>query len=300
MRSSQQYDDAVSFRQALEDRLRKRALNQGEDLQRLRQQVAFDRFVTRIQHDGVNKWILKGGHALELAIGSARATRDIDLALNTSLVRGSDNHETLQRMLQQAASRSADDWLEFQVGESMMDLGGPLYGGERFPVRSMLGGRPFVTFHVDVAVGDVLLEPLRVTTGEDWFGFAGIEASPLTTTSLEQQFAEKLHAYTMPRAGMRDNSRVKDLVDMVLLLEMGSLEPEGVTAAVLATFSHRDTHPIPERLPDPPGSWRRPYAVLAASCHIGVDIDIAVASIRDYYRRVVTVIAATRPDAETR
>jgi len=116
MRSSQQYDDAVSFRQALEDRLRKRALNQGEDLQRLRQQVAFDRFVTRIQHDGVNKWILKGGHALELAIGSARATRDIDLALNTSLVRGSDNHETLQRMLQQAASRSADDWLEFQVG----------------------------------------------------------------------------------------------------------------------------------------------------------------------------------------
>lgn len=223
MRSSQQYDDAVSFRQALEDRLRKRALNQGEDLQRLRQQVAFDRFVTRIQHGGVNKWILKGGHALELAIGSARATRDIDLALNTSLVRGSDNHETLQRMLQQAASRSADDWLEFQVGESMMDLGGPLYGGERFPVRSMLGGRPFVTFHVDVAVGDVLLEPLRVTTGEDWFGFAGIEASPLTTTSLEQQFAEKLHAYTMPRAGMRDNSRVKDLVAWYCSLKWGAL-----------------------------------------------------------------------------
>ncbi|WP_413814546.1 nucleotidyl transferase AbiEii/AbiGii toxin family protein [Candidatus Cryosericum odellii] len=104
----------------------------------------------------------------------------------------------MQRMLQQAVSRSANDWLEFQVGESMMDLDGPLYGGERFPVRSMLGGRPFVTFHVDVAVGDVLLEPLRVTTGEDWFGFAGIQASPLTTTSLEQQFAEKLHAYTMP------------------------------------------------------------------------------------------------------
>ncbi|WP_207799380.1 nucleotidyl transferase AbiEii/AbiGii toxin family protein [Candidatus Cryosericum septentrionale] len=275
-------------------------MNRGEDLQRLRQQVAFDQFVTRIQYDGVNKWILKGGHALELAIGSARATRDIDLVLNTSLARGSDNHATLQRMLQQAASRSADDWLEFQVGESMMDLDGPLYGGERFPVRSMLGGRLFVAFHVDVAVGDVLLEPLRATTGEDWFGFAGIEASPLTTTSLEQQFAEKLHAYTMPRAGTRDNSRVKDLIDMILLLETGKLEPEGAAAAVLATFSHRNSHPLPERLPDPPASWKKPYAALAASCHIDVDIDAAVERIRDYYRRVVTVIATTRPDAETR
>jgi len=202
-------------------------------------------------------------------------------------------------MLQQAASRSVDDWLEFQVGESMMDLDGPLYGGERFPVRSMLGGRLFVTFHVDVAVGDVLLEPLRVTTGEDWFGFAGIEASPLTTTSLEQQFAEKLHGYTMPRADKRDNSRVKDLVDMVLLLEMGNLEPEGVTAAVLATFSHRNSHPLPDTVPNPPGSWRKPYAALAASCHIDVDIDAAVDRVGGYYRRIVTIIAATRPGTRT-
>lgn len=300
MSSARHYDDAVSFRQALEDRLRKRALDKSEDLQRLRQQVAFDRFVMRIQRDGVNRWILKGGHALELATGSARATRDIDLTLNASLAGGSDGHVTLQRMLQQAASRTADDWFEFQVGEPMMNLDGPLYGGERFPVRSMLGGRPFVTFHVDIAVGDVLLEPLRVAMGEDWFGFAGIATSPLTTTSLEQQFAEKPHAYTMPRAGTRDNSRVKDLVDMVLLLETGSLELEGVAAAVVATFRQRDGHVIPETLPDPPMSWKKSYAALAAVCRIDVRIDIAVASIRDYYRRVVTVISATRPDAETR
>jgi len=300
MSSSQHYDDAVSFRQALEDRLRKRALDHGEDLQRLRQQVAFDRFVTRVQRDGTRRWILKGGHALELAIGSARATRDIDLTLNTSLVGDSDGSMTLQQTLQEATSRTADDWFEFQVGESMMDLDSPLYGGERFPVRSMLGGRLFVAFHVDVAVGDILLEPLRIATGEDWLAFAGIEASPLTTTSLEQQFAEKLHTYTMPRAGKRDNSRVKDLVDMVLLLETGNMEPEGAAAAVVATFRRRNSHPVPETTPDPPPSWRKPYAALAASCHIDVDIDTGVASIRDYYRRVVTVIAATKPDAETR
>jgi len=198
MTRSRHYDGAISFRQALEDRLRRRALSQGEDLQRLRQQVAFGRFVTRIQSDGSNRWILKGGHALELSIGSARATRDIDLALNPSSAGPARNHATLQQMLQDAASQPTNDWFEFQVGESMMDLDGPVYGGERFPVRSTLGGRLFVSFHVDVAVGDVLLMPLAMITGEDWLGFAGIRPSPLTTTSLEQQFSEKIHAYTMP------------------------------------------------------------------------------------------------------
>ncbi len=264
-------------------------MNRGEDLQRLRQQVAFDRFVTRVQRDGTHRWILKGGHALELAIGSARATRDVDLTLNTSIARSADTHATLQQMLQEVVSPPTDDWFEFQVGESMMDLDSPLYGGERFPVRSMLGGRLFVAFHVDVAVGDVLLEPLRVTTGEDWFAFAGIKVSPLVTTSLEQQFAEKLHAYTMPRTGTRDNSRVKDLVDMVLLLETGDLEPEGVVVAVVATFKHRDTHPIPEKLTDPPASWKKPYAAMAAACHIDVNIDAAIDRIRDYYRQILAM-----------
>jgi hypothetical protein len=300
MSNPQHYDDAVSFRQALEDRLRKRALNQGEDLQRLRQQVAFDRFVIRIQHDDINRWVLKGGHALELAIRSARATRDVDLALNTSLARSADIHATLQQMLQEAVSPPMDDWFEFQVGESMMDLDGPLYGGERFPVRSMLGGRLFVAFHVDVAVGDVLLEPLRIATGEDWFDFAGIEASPLTTTSLEQQFAEKLHAYTMPRAGKRESSRTKDLIDMVLLLETGNLEPEGTAAAVVATFRHRNSHQIPERLPDPPASWKKPYAAMATGCRIDADIDTAVDRVGSYYRRIVATITATRPDTRNR
>jgi len=172
----------------------------------------------------------------------------------------------------------------------MMDLDGPVYGGERFPVRSTLGGRLFVTFHVDVAVGDVLLEPLRVTTGEDWFGFAGIKPSPLTTTSLEQQFAEKLHAYTMPRVGARDNSRVKDLVDLALLVGTGALELEDVAAAVTATFKHRGTHAIPEVFPDPPNSWTKPYAALAATCHIDVDIDTAVVHLREYYGRVIAFI----------
>jgi hypothetical protein len=61
------------------------------------------------------------------------------------------------------------------------------------------------------------MEPLEVIEGRDWLEFAGV-ASPLVyTIPREQQFSEKLHAYTLPRQSTV-NSRVQDLVDMVLLM----------------------------------------------------------------------------------
>jgi hypothetical protein len=44
----------------------------------------------------------------------------------------------------------------------------------RFPVDARLDGRTFVTFHVDLGVGDEILEPLESVEGEDWLGFAGL------------------------------------------------------------------------------------------------------------------------------
>jgi hypothetical protein len=236
---------------------------------------------------------------LELAVKSARATRDIDLVLGTSLAGGSGSCVTLRQMLQDSLSRPSGDWFEFQVGQPVMILDCQPCGGERLPVRSILGGRLFVAFHVDVVVGGILLEPLRVAAGEDWLGFAGIEASPLTTTSLEQQLAEKLHAYALPREDKRDSSRVKDLIDIVLLLETGTLEPEEVAAAVVATFKDRGNGPIPETVPDPPAFWTRPYATMAIACHIITDVNAAVSRVRDFYRRVLAVIANSRPGIQT-
>jgi hypothetical protein len=38
----------------------------------------------------------------------------------------------------------------------------------------------------------------------------------------DQQFTEKLHAYTLPRQGAV-NARLRDLVDMVLLIQSATL-----------------------------------------------------------------------------
>jgi hypothetical protein len=60
------------------------------------------------------------------------------------------------------------------------------------------------------------MEPLEVIEGRDWLGwFAGIARPSLYMIPCEQQFAENLHTYTLPRKGVA-NTRVRDLVDMVL------------------------------------------------------------------------------------
>ena len=77
-----------------------------------------------------------------------------------------------------------------------------------------------------------------------------------------QQFAEKIHAYTFPWRD-RDNTRVKDLVDLVLLIHSELLNPAGLKQALQATFEARNSHPVPAHLPEPPPDWAEPYAALA-------------------------------------
>src|SRR5260221_657029 len=82
-------------------------------------------------------------------------------------------------------------------------------GSGRYPGEAGMDTRFFASFNLDVGVGDVLIEPLERIEGKDWLGFAGITKVSLQAISAEQQFAEKLHAYTLPR--QTPNSRVRDL-----------------------------------------------------------------------------------------
>ena len=109
------------------------------------------------------------------------------------------------------------------------------------------------------------MEPLEVIEGRDWLEFAGIASPSLYMIPREQQFAEKLHAYTLPRSGAV-NSRVRDLVDMILLIQSRTLKSDNVREAVRITFDRRKTHSLPSALPAPPPEWQRPYQALALEC----------------------------------
>src|SRR5208337_2321080 len=116
----------------------------------------------------------------------------------------------------------------------------------------------------DIGIRDVVIQPLETATCEDWLGFAGIQRPEVRMIPREQQFAEKIHAYTLPRNIA--NSRVKDLVDLALLIGSGGLDKQRIMEALRLTFERRGTHDLPASLVPPPADWQVPFHALAEEC----------------------------------
>jgi predicted nucleotidyltransferase component of viral defense system len=254
------YATPAAFRRALEDRLRERSELQGESLARLRRLVAFDRVLARLfAVEGDAPWIVKGGFGLEVRYRmAARTTKDLDLS---AVVEGGAK-SSLRERLQEAAERHVGDDFVVTIGSPDSRRRGPKAGPVRFPVEVRLAGRAFARFHLDVGVGDLSPRAAEWIAGEDLLSFADIPPARFAVIRIEQQIAEKLHALTRPR-GRTANTRVKDLVDLVLLLERERPVAGTVRRAAAFTFRRHATHPLPEDLPFPPDGWAEPYAALA-------------------------------------
>jgi hypothetical protein len=257
------YTNSTSFRRALGDRLRNQSLQTGVALARLRKMVVFDRLLVRLVHDRSDAWVLKGGLALQLRLGKqARTTKDMDVLLAVPPDRADDIHQSLVR----AALLDVGDWFQFEV-ERPVSLPVEPLGGQRFRVRSLLDSRQFEIFHVDVGWGDPLIEPVETLTTPPLLAFAGIPPTAVPCYPLTQQVAEKVHAYTRPRA-TGPSSRVKDLIDILLIAELGKMDGQLLRQALEAAFEARTTHELPRSLPDPPRSWTAPFRRLAGETGI--------------------------------
>jgi hypothetical protein len=281
------YATAGAFRRSLEERLKRASLTDRIDPNRLRRQVSFDRLLARLFREESAPWVLKGGYALELRFKAARSTVDIDLMVQRVETTASGNtNQVIREMLQRAADISLGDWFEFTVGAASMDLTAAPYGGARYPVEARMDERIFARFHLDAGVGDVVMRPLETIMCGDWLGFAGIETSRVLMIAREQQFAEKIHAYTLPRNAV--NSRVKDLVDLALLIGSGGMDKERILEALRLTFERRGTHDLASLVP-PPADWQVPFHSLAEECGLATDVAAVFAGVQAFVEEVRTL-----------
>ena len=288
MPSPRTYTTAGAFRRALEERLKKASLTDQVDLNRLRRQVSFDRLLARLFREESAPWVLKGGYALELRFKAARSTVDIDLTLQRVVAAtsaGGDQNQVVREMLQSVAGIPLGDWFEFVIGPPVADLTAAPYGGARYPVEARMDERMFARFHLDAAIGDVVMQPLETIVCRDWLGFAGIESSRVRMIAREQQFAEKIHAYTLPRNAA--NSRVKDLVDLALLIGAGGLDKRRILDALRLTFDRRGTHDLPELLIPPPADWQIPFHALAEECGLPNDVAAVFSGVQEFLEEVL-------------
>lgn len=277
------YTDSGAFRKALEARLLTQSLTTGLPLVRLRKMVAFERFLARLVVDNSEAWLLKGGLALQWRLGErARTTQDIDLLLVGP-------REDLHTTLVHAALLDLNDWFRFLVQQPSRDAGRNT-GGLRYSIQALLDGRPFESFHLDVGWGDPVIEPPEELTAPSLLEFAEIAPVTISCYPLTQHIAEKVHAYTRPYVS-GDSSRVKDLVDILLIAGMQAIKAGILLEALQASFAVRKTHPLPLTFPDPPEGWGLPYRRMARDVKLGCD-DLAQAV--EQARRFVEPVLANQ------
>ncbi len=279
------YKTPAAFRAALEDRLKQRAPDQSA-LDRSRRQVVFDRMLARLERETPGQWVVKGGTALEIRLpGRARRTKDLDMATRQDTTDGLELRGDLVRALD---PDPFEDWFEFRVADPQQladdEAGRP---GWRFPVESRLAGRTFAKVKMDVVARMDEISATERVTLPGLLDFAGLPPVEVEIVDKKQHFAEKLHAYSKDY-GDRPNTRVRDIVDMVLLIEDGLQPDADLYVAVDHVFAVRDTHQIPVDLPDPPLVWEERYEELAQDLDISPKtLDVAVPTVRSFWAAAV-------------
>jgi hypothetical protein len=265
---AKKFGSASAFKASLEAHLRKRSEQSGVPFDTLRMKFVMERLLARLFHDEAPPWLLKGGFAMDLRFRpQARTTKDIDLTFVLVANAPGPVSAEMRDRLQAAADHDLGDYLSFRIGAPKKELTNAPLGGGRYPCEAVLVGKTYAKFHIDLGVGDAVVGAPDRLLGDDLLAFAGIDPMLALAIPKAQQFAEKIHAYTFPWSG-RVNTRTKDLIDLVILIERGMPDPAAIRIALAATFSARGTHPLPASLPPPPDTWKDEFALMAAEAKI--------------------------------
>ena len=260
------YATAEALRTALEHRLGEYSRERNVALDRLRRRVVFERIVTRLATAEPGCWVVKGGMALEVRLrDEARLTKDLDLGLRGSDV---DPEDLRERLIDALATDPDNDRFAMTVGPATRCTeDGEGRATWRIPVSADLAGRQFGRIKIDVSPRAHELDATDVVALPTALDFAGIDAREIEIIDIHRHAAEKLHAMQKD-FGDRENTRVRDLVDVVLLSEHGLLVSDKLSTAVVKVWEEREGASPPSKPPKLPSSWPRRYEEAAAELEL--------------------------------
>ena len=246
---------------ALERRLLNQSNESGISLDRLRRRVIFERVVSRLQVAEPGRWVLKGGMALEVRLRDrARLTRDIDLGLRDVIDKGDELHARLVAAL--AADPFGDGFVITAEPVTQLMEDGPGHVTWRSRLTASLAGKTFGRVQLDVSPRAHELADTDTVPLPNSLAFANIGAPTIEIIDVQRHAAEKFHAMHKD-FGDRENTRVRDLVDVVILHEHQLLDPESLAVATRAVWAERNSTAPPEALPALPTTWAVRYEQLA-------------------------------------
>lgn len=252
------------------DRALKRAVREaGGDPGAGYRQALRDRFLCRVFRGGRSDLVLKGGSGILARIPDARATRDVDFGLVVPLDADSAVADLVER-----ASVGLGDFCRFELTrrEDRMDENG----------YSRLLKLRFSTFvgaeEKDPVLIDLSLDcaPTGTPVVADPVGrvaLEGVESSPYVLYPVCDQLADKLCATMEVQLGGYPSSRMKDLVDIVLMARTQELAWRDLRIAVVVECARRGMA-VPGRF-EAPEFWRSGFVRFARRQGVDVTFDEA-------------------------
>jgi predicted nucleotidyltransferase component of viral defense system len=213
-------------------RLRGVAKAQGVDFNQVLVRFALERILYRLsQSEHVDHFLLKGALLFTLWYDMPhRTTRDADL-----LGFGASDLESVTQTFRDIANVAVDDGIVFDpasvVAEEIRKDAG--YTGARILISGELAKARCKT-QIDIGFGDAVTPgPIDATYP---VLLADLPAPHLRTYPVYTVVAEKLHAVAL--LGMT-NSRMKDYLDLSVLLDRETLDTDLLAQALKATFERR-------------------------------------------------------------
>lgn len=217
------------------------AKSEGSDFNQLLVRYALERFLYRLsQSPHADRFLLKGALLFTLWYDMPhRPTRDADL-----LGFGPSDLQSISQTFREIASITVDDGITFDPGTVTADdirkeAG---YAGARVVITGELAKARCKT-QIDIGFGDAVTPgPVQ---SEYPVLLEDFPAPRLRTYPVYTVISEKLHAIAL--LGMT-NSRVKDYLDLWVMLDRESLNMNTLAQAISATFTRRDMA-VPTDLP---------------------------------------------------
>ena|GEM_PF-1886856 len=273
------------FEKKLADYLVSEAAQQERTVDQLRNEVAYERFLARMNP---NSMTIKGGYAVKSQVPVSPYTKDIDLILmgeKLPLEKDKLPRAVREVINDQLERVQIDDHFRFDTGEALgfADLE-PRDAAARIAVRAYVGSSQerFATFPLDVATTDGHVLPPKTVTAPNHLSWASIESAQVSVAAPEYLFADKLLIYVESR----NKNRIGDVAHMALLAEKG-VEVDKVAWALNQLSKERGLQAkILEPLSEPPKDWSETFNRIMPQVK-NLSIDKAFDSIKKIHQKMI-------------
>ena len=263
------YGDWRSLELAIKDAAKKKAQQAGAGVSSATvdaqiRQARYDRFLSRVFADGeASEWLLKGGLSMLARVARSRTTKDVDLAAQHAADLGE-----AERTLSALVAVDLGDHLSFRLIRSMptgLDDNQPGVETRRlvYACLDVDHDTQIDTVTVDIVVGPAPVgSPEVVDPANRLHLRRPLVTRPYRLFPVADQIADKVCATMSTNyPGGKRSSRVKDLVDLVVLAHSQTVDLAELRFAIANKQAISGMEPFDHF--DIPADWRRTYPATA-------------------------------------